>query len=410
MTLDTSHDPLGSIESRLQAMTVARPSSELWRSVLLAQRPRAMDVARPSLMNRVIPNRYLAGLVAVIALALCAGVLVPSLGKARSIARPVATERPPNVFLKEARIPTAEELAYQSPPAVGLTDSMVRAELADRANVDRSSDAQHFVAGQVTDIAGLGADPRTRSASDAAPNASLTRHVVRKASIDLSAPDVRVAASKAAFLVNEASGEYVEASNIYGQDKQSTAQLTIRVVASRLSEVMGELRGLGTVVSETADGKDVSEQVVDIDARLRNETRVEEELLKLLASRESAPLAEVLELRKEVNASRERIERLTAQRDGLYRLTSLATILINIRYDWKEPEVAAVGWWSTFRTSMSNAGADGLRTLSDAIAFIVWLVLAGLPWWILIAVLALVVRRLWRAGNKARATEPPPAL
>ncbi len=406
MTLDTSHDPLGSIESRLEAMTLARPSGELWRSALLAQRPRDVDVARLSLMSRVFPNRYLAGIVGAIALVLCVGVLLPSLGKARSSARRISVDVAPEYSnLAESDLKSME-LTSRRPPAA-LADPRVLGDMADRSQSDSIANASASSPEQAALIARVMVNGRIGSAQR---TDHLTRHVVRKASIDLSSPDVRVAASKAAFLVNEAAGEYVEASNIYGQDKQSTAQLTIRVVASRLSEVMGELRGLGTVVAETADGKDVSEQVVDIDARLRNETRIEEELLKLLASRESAPLTEVLELRKEVNASRERIERLTAQRDGLYRLTSLATILVNIRYDWKEPEVAAVGWWSTFRTSMSNAGADGLRTLSDAIAFIVWLVLAGLPWWILIAVFVLVARRLWRAGNKARATEPPPAL
>lgn len=407
MTLDTSHDLLGSLESRLEAMTVASPSNELWRAALHSQRPNLPDVGRPTLLNRVIPNRYLAGFVAVMALVMCVGILVPSLGKARSASRQVATSELPRVMLKSVRPVEDEELAPRAPFEAAPVDPMFRSGMLDRAGGDHITNAVESSKSQQDLIARAMANRREGSGQNSDQS---TRHVVRKATIDLSAPDVRVAASKAAFLVNEAEGEYVEASNIYGQHQQSTSQLTIRVVASRLSEVMTQLRELGTVVSETADGKDVSEQVVDIEARLRNETRIEEELLKLLASRESAPLAEILDLRKEVNASRERIERLTAQRDGLYRLTSLATILVNIRYDWKEPEVVSVGWWSSFRTSIANAGTDGLRTLSDAIAFIVWLLIAGLMWWILLLGVTLVIWRWCRSSLKTRATEAPPRL
>jgi hypothetical protein len=408
MTLDTSHDPLGSLESRLEAMTVASPSNELWRAALQSARGGggASHVGeRPK--SRVV-TRIINGVAIVLVLALCVGVFSPAFGNARSSSRRVAVVTAPASSLMERYdVAGAVESATRLSPEVEGLSTHVAGMIGDQAHSDSiantvsSSPEQQALIARVTATRRVGSGQNTDQG---------TRHVVRKATIDLSSPDVRVAASKAAFLVNEAAGEYVEASNIYGQDKQSTAQLTIRVVASRLSEVMTQLRELGVVVSETADGKDVSEQVVDIEARLRNETRIEEELLKLLASRESAPLAEILDLRKEVNASRERIERLTAQRDGLYRLTSLATILVTIRYDWKEPEVAATGWWTSFRASIADAGADGLRTLSDAVAFIVWVLIAGLMWWILLFAVAVVIWRWRRSNLKAQAAEAPPRL
>ena len=71
--------------------------------------------------------------------------------------------------------------------------------------------------------------------------------------------------------------------------------------------------------------------VVDLDARLRNERRVEQELLELLDSRDESPLEEILKLRGEIAKVRTQIERYTAQQDRLSRLVSLATVLIIIR-------------------------------------------------------------------------------
>jgi hypothetical protein len=76
------------------------------------------------------------------------------------------------------------------------------------------------------------------------------RHVVRKATIELETDDVRALFLKAAQLVSEAGGEYVESSALTGSGRNAQANLTIRVRADRLSEVLNALRQLGTVESE----------------------------------------------------------------------------------------------------------------------------------------------------------------
>ena len=133
-----------------------------------------------------------------------------------------------------------------------------------------------------------------------APQETADRHVIRKVTMELTSTDVAATFLKARQLVSEAGGEYIEQSSLAGEGDSTRASLTLRVSASRLSDVLNELRKLGVVVSEEARGEDVTNQVVDLDARLRNERRVEQELLELLESRDDSPLEEILKLRAEI--------------------------------------------------------------------------------------------------------------
>ena len=158
------------------------------------------------------------------------------------------------------------------------------------------------------------------------------------------------------------------------------------------------LRTLGVVASEQARSEDVTNQVVDLEARLRNEQRVEEELLELLESRVDADLSEILKLQSEIGRVRTNIERYIAQRDQLSRLVSLATILVIIRPDAIEPEKPKeASMWVDFKGSIKDSWQGGVAFLSNTIAGLVGLLVGGLVWWIALIAVWLMIRRYVRA-------------
>jgi hypothetical protein len=115
------------------------------------------------------------------------------------------------------------------------------------------------------------------------------RHVVRKATIELVTEDVAALFVRCTQLLSEAHGEFIESSSLSGSGIEARANLTLRVATSRLSQVLNDLRQLGTVRSEESRGEDVTSQVVDIEARLSNERRIEAESLSASPSSSSWP-------------------------------------------------------------------------------------------------------------------------
>ncbi len=233
------------------------------------------------------------------------------------------------------------------------------------------------------------------------PLSAVERHVVRKATMELKTTDVRGAFLKATLISNAAAGEFVEDSGLTGEGKAVSGNLTLRVAAERLPEVLNQLRELGEVTSEAVRGDDVTAQVVDLEARLRNERRVEQELLELLAARQDAPLKDILELRTALGGVRNSIERMQGQRETLSRLVSLATVLVLIRPDGAPPpERSSI--LTHLGASFGTAWRSGLEFLIDSSATIVKVALGGLIWWAIAIIAVVLIRRHLRRAALLR--------
>ncbi len=362
----------GDVAAALGAMSRWEGEVGVWKAAVGA------PAASPFRRTRRLPT-WVTALAAMLVFAGLIGIMLPLLGKSRAsarVARP-SSAAAPEVF---KRVPASDQsflAGFSSVPAAVTPQREL-----EQASSERSSAGMPL----------------------------LQRSVIRKATIELKTPDVRAAFAKAAQVLSEASGEYVQESSLTGEDKSLQATMTLRVEASRLSAVLNQLRAMGAVVSETSGGEDVTEQVVDIEARLHNEQRVEAELLGLMESRKDAPLKEILELRDSISRVRENIERMSGQQAKLSRLVSLATVLVIIRSDLSEPEPLPQGIADYFGKQVQRAWQGGLGFLADSVAFIISVVVGGLVFWLLGAVVVLGAVLARKRALARRGTETAPRL
>jgi hypothetical protein len=232
------------------------------------------------------------------------------------------------------------------------------------------------------------------------------RNVVRKATIELVTDDVAAVFVKCTQLISEAHGEFIESSSLKGTGAEAKANLKLRVAAGRLGQVLASLRELATVRSEESSGEDVSNQVVDLDARLRNERRIEAELLELLDRRDDAPLRDVLELRRRINEIRGSIERLVAQQAQLESRVERASVLVIIRPEDTTPEEPdpEAGLGEYFSGKIHGSWSGGVRFLTDTMAFWLQLLVGGLLWWLIAVTVLLAARQFFRQARQAKVT------
>ncbi len=162
--------------------------------------------------------------------------------------------------------------------------------------------------------------PNVNGSSVAQPKAL----VVRQATLTL---DLRgkfldrrfvTASNLAGFL-----GGYVESSS----RQPDSATITMRVPAAGFGEAMASLSELGKVTDRSERGEDVTGQVVDLDARIRNQQAEEVALQDLMRRTESTN--DALAVRAQLGAVREQIEVLSAQRDLLRDQAGFATIAVS---------------------------------------------------------------------------------
>ena len=231
-----------------------------------------------------------------------------------------------------------------------------------------------------------------------APWAPIDRTIVRQATMSLRTVDVRKAFNSALGLVDTLAGEFAERAAVSGEGDSLRGSITLRIGAGRVDEVMRSLREVAEVIEENTIAEDLTERVTDLGARLRNERRIEAELLALLDRRPEAPLADVLTVRNSLEEVRLRIERLEANRAGLDNRARLSSLRIEIvpppSEDRREPKEGAA-----FLASLRKSFARGADALGESVSLIVEVAVGGLVIWVPLIVVGFWLYRslAWRA-------------
>ncbi len=214
-----------------------------------------------------------------------------------------------------------------------------------------------------------------------APDLSVDqRSIVYTGSITVRVEDVDVAAARAAGLATAAGG-FVGEDRRNSSDGSGDASLTLRVPAGRFAEVVNQLAGLGDEETRGISTEDVTEQTVDLDARITVQQARVDSGRRLLA--EAKSLNELVMLEKEVATRESDLASLQAKKRRLADLTALSTITVVLL----DPDAAAAdadgppgflaglsGGWDALRASLAV-----LVTVLGAL--LPWLIALGLPAW-----------------------------
>ncbi len=120
----------------------------------------------------------------------------------------------------------------------------------------------------------------------------------------------------------------------YVQEIRSES-ITIRVPVARYREVVSRVEDLGRVVARRLDAADVTEEYVDLEARLKNAKAVRERLRALLDRAEDVKAA--LEVEKELKRIGEEIERLQAKLELIKNRVAYSTISASFERVYRTP-------------------------------------------------------------------------
>lgn len=155
--------------------------------------------------------------------------------------------------------------------------------------------------------------------------ATPARMLVWTASLSLEVWNVSNAVEEATSLVN-ASGGYVSSAS---GDGVRSSHMTIRVPAKTFDGAVAELESLGEIQSKDVSGRDVTEEYVDIEARLKNKIVLRDRLQKLLEK--AADVKDVLAIETELNRVQGDIDSMQARITALKGLVDYATINLHLQ-------------------------------------------------------------------------------
>lgn len=220
---------------------------------------------------------------------------------------------------------------------------------------------------------------------------------LRVKSVDASVPKVRAAAAAAGAQITELNlsagvGDPVMPES--AAQGPSTAYVTIRVPADKLDSLTKTLSGLGTIIAQTESASDVTEQAIDLDARLGN-LRAEEARLRTFMKR-ATKVDDLLAIERELTRVRGDIESMDAQLTYLKRQAARATLSVTLT----EPGPVITPAGSTW--GMREAITRGFQGAAAVVSGLVMLAISLSPVIAMGIVIWLVIRSLIRSRRRRR--------
>ena len=202
------------------------------------------------------------------------------------------------------------------------------------------------------------------------------RKIIQRASLRIEVKDFQ-SSSDAVIDIVERSNGFISDSHSYVTDTgRKRGSITIRIPADKFIAVIGEIACVGDVKSKDTSGEDVTEEYIDLTARLNNSERQEQRLLEILDM--AKEVKEVLEVEREVWRVRTEIERLTGRIKYLENRVELATISVSLY----EPEPMTHSWG--IRDAIRSAFEGFVSVIQGLIILVGYalpiLILVGFGW------------------------------
>jgi anti-sigma factor RsiW len=207
----------------------------------------------------------------------------------------------------------------------------------------------------------LAQEPSAAKVGDAVANSAPM--VARTANLTVTTKDFDKARAGLEEILKRHQG-YLGELNVTGATGSARAlETTLRVPATQLDSTLAELKKLGQVESESQTGEEVTQQYVDLQARLTNARHTEERLSDILRQR-TGKLSDVLEVELEVDRVRGEIEQMDAEKRELSKRVAFATINVKLTEEYKA-QLQAVP--NSTSTRFRNAAVEGYQTLVDGL-------------------------------------------
>lgn len=222
-----------------------------------------------------------------------------------------------------------------------------------------------------------------------APAVSDERRIVRNADMSLVVRNVTESRDQIVALAGRMEG-FVVSSFIFGEEIEMRGSITIRVPDTRFEATLQELRKVAVrVESDSTSSRDVTEEFIDLQARLKNAEATEVQLVTLLNRAQN--VEESLKVYEALSRVRREIEQIKGQLQFLERTTSMSLITVQLRPVGTGSRLVPAGW--SFQEAFKSA-IRGLVTFGQwAVTVLIWVALLAPIWGTLLGIIIWRIRR-----------------
>jgi hypothetical protein len=208
------------------------------------------------------------------------------------------------------------------------------------------------------------------------------RMIIRSGTMSIENDSFDETDNKIKEITRNMGGYVTNSTSQVNQSGKKQGTLTIRVQADKYDALLSEIAKTGKVMNQNISGRDVTEEYVDAEARLKTQRELESRLLQLLAEK-TANLTAVVEVEQKLAAVRENIEKTEGRMRMLKDQASYSTITVSI-YEPAILNTSSGGFFYELELGLEK----GLTGFTKVLSGLITVVIAISP---IIAILGLLI-------------------
>lgn len=229
--------------------------------------------------------------------------------------------------------------------------------------------------------------------------------IIKTGTLVLQVTDIDAGLAAATHQI-DALGGYVSGSDRSGDGDSAQASITFRIPAARWDDALTGLRGIGTrVLGEQSKTDDVTGQVVDLGARIKN-LQATELALQAIINR-ATEIKDVLAVQDQLTTVRGQIEEMQTQQSGLQEQAAYSTL--SVTFSLKPDPVQTSTQQFDPKSQVDQASASLVGVLQALATAGIWFAIVWLPILLALGILAwigLVITRRVRRMTPPAPVEP----
>ncbi|MGI9034849.1 MAG: DUF4349 domain-containing protein [Pyrinomonadaceae bacterium] len=232
------------------------------------------------------------------------------------------------------------------------------------------------------------------------PAPAVERKIIRNADLTLEADSPDEAQAKITQIADRNGGYVIESqkqTNDTKATKTDVVTMTVRVPAAKFDESLEEIRkSANRVIVETVKGEDVTEEFIDVEARLKTQKALEAQFLEIM--KQARTVNDALDVQSKIADVRGEIEKIEGRKRFLENQSAFSTLKIRL-----QTPAAFSASSSGFFYQIKQALASGFNAALSFMLVLITLVVALLPFLIFIALpIYLVIRYFVKKTRKQK--------
>ncbi|MEA2674610.1 MAG: hypothetical protein QOI92_1802 [Chloroflexota bacterium] len=226
--------------------------------------------------------------------------------------------------------------------------------------------------------------------------------IIKTGTLVLQVTDIDAGLAAATHQI-DALGGYVSGSDRSGDGESAQASITFRIPAARWDDALTGLRGIATrVLGEQSKTDDVTGQVVDLGARIKN-LQATELALQAIMNR-ATEIKDVLAVQDQLTTVRGQIEEMQTQQSGLQEQAAYSTL--SVTFSLKPDPVQTSTQQFDPKSQVDQASASLVGVLQSIATAGIWFGIVWLPILLALGIIAWIGLVITK---RVRRMTPPPA-